>query len=98
MQRKHLISIMKKFILALTFIVAPCAVNAGEVLPYLYAQKFCEYRLLGISANDARKAAMEDAYISSGNSVMVNYKGKMIRSDLIKSAVAVAKMCPQYLE
>lgn len=98
MQRKHLISIMKKFILALTFIVAPCAVNAGEVLPYLYAKRFCEYRALGISADDARTAAMQDAYISSGTPTMVNYNGKMISSDVIKSAIAVVKMCPQFLK
>lgn len=93
-------TIMKRFIFTLTFILASCvnAVNAGEVLPYLYARKFCDYRSLGISANDARKAAMQDAYISLGNSVMVNYKGKMIPSDVIKSALAVVKMCPQYLE
>lgn len=89
---------MKKLIFTLTFILAPCAVNAGEVLPNLYAQKFCEYRALGISADDARAAAMQDAYISSGNPVMVNYKGKMISSDVIKSAVAVVKMCPQFLK
>ena len=90
-------SIMKKFIFALTFILAPCAVNAGQVLPNLYASKFCEYRALGISADDARKAAMQDAYISSGNSVKVNYNGKMISSDVIKSAIAVTKRCPQFL-
>lgn len=89
---------MKKFIFTLAFILAPCVVNAGEVLPYLYAKKFCEYRSLGISADDARAAAIQDAYVSSGNPVMVNYNGKMISSDVIKSAVAVVKMCPQYLK
>jgi hypothetical protein len=88
---------MKKFIFALTFILAPC-VNAGEILPYLYARKFCEYRSFGISAEDARKAAIDDAYVSSGKSTMVNYNGKMVSSDVIKSAIAVTKMCPQYLD
>ena len=88
---------MKKLIFTLTFILAPCAANAGEILPNLYAQKFCEYRALGISADDARTAAMNDAYISSGNSVMVNYNGKMVSSDVIKSAIAVVKMCPKLL-
>lgn len=88
---------MKKLIFALTFIFAPCA-NAGEILPNLYAQKFCEYRALGISADDARKAAIDDAYISSGSSVKVNYNGKMVSSDVIKSAIAVTKRCPQFLK
>ena len=88
---------MKKFILALTFILAP-SVNAGEILPYLYAEKFCEYRALGISADDARKAAVNEAYIFSGTPVKVYYHGKMIDSDIIDSAIAVIKKCPQFLK
>lgn len=88
---------MKRLIFTLTFIFAPC-VNAGEILPNLYAQKFCEYRALGISVDDARKAAIDDAYVSSGNPVMVNYNGRMISSDVIKSAIAVTNLCPKFLK
>jgi hypothetical protein len=88
---------MKKLIFALTFILAP-SVNAGEILPYLYAEKFCQYRALGISADDARKAAINEAYISSGTPVKVYYHGKMIDSDVVDSAIAVIKRCPQFLK
>jgi hypothetical protein len=89
---------MKKFIFALTFILAPCSVHSQQVLPNLYAKRFCEYREMGISADDARTAAMDDAWISTGKPVIVNYKGKMVSSDVIKSVSAVIKLCPQFLQ
>jgi hypothetical protein len=89
---------MKKFIFALAFVIAPCAVNAGEILPNLYAQKFCEYRALGISVDDSRKAAVKESYIPSGSSVMVNYNGKMFSSDALNAALLVVKMCPEFVD
>ena len=89
---------MKKFIFSAVFILAPSVVHAQQVLPNLYAARFCEYRDMGISADDARKAAMEDAWVSTGSPVQVNYNGKMISSDVIKAVSAVIKRCPQYLK
>jgi len=89
---------MKKFIFALAFVFAPCAVHAGRILPNLYAEKFCQYAALGVSLDDARKAAIDAAYISSGKPTQINYKGKMINSDIIDAAIAVSKRCPQYMK
>lgn len=89
---------MKKFIFCAALVFAPQAVHAQQVLPSLYAKHYCEYRALGISAEDARSAAMDDAYISAGTPTKVNYNGKMISSDVIKAAIAVTKMCPQYVK
>ena len=89
---------MKRFIFTLTFILAPISANAGQILPNLYAQKFCEYRSLGISVDDSRTAAIDDAYISSGNPVMVNFQGKMVSSDVIQSVIDVSKLCPKFLK
>ena len=89
---------MKKFIFCAAFILAPCAVHAQQVLPYLYAKSYCQYRALGISADDARSAAMDDAYISTGTPTQVNYNGRKVSSDVIKAAIAVSKLCPQYMK
>lgn len=89
---------MKSFIFALTFILAPCAVNAGELLPDLYAKKFCDYRAMGISVDDSRTAAVEDAYIESPKKpIMINYKGRMVSSDVLKAVMAAIEMCPKFV-
>ena len=89
---------MKKFIFCAAFILAPNVVHAQQILPNLYAKHYCEYRALGISAEDARTAAINDAYISAGTPTKVNYNGKMFSSDVIQAAAAVVKRCPQYLK
>ena len=89
---------MKKFILALTLILSPCAANAGKILPYLYASKFCELAAAGVDLNDARKIAITESTISSGSSVQVNYQGKKVNSDILQAVIAVSKKCPQYMK
>lgn len=89
---------MKKFIFALTLILSPCAANAKQILPYLYASKFCELAAAGVDLNDARKIAITESFISGGSSVQVNYQGKKINSDALQAAIAVSKMCPQYMK
>lgn len=85
---------MKKFILALSFVFSPIAVNAGQVLPSLYASKFCEMRAAGLSKEDAAKVAMQDAYISSGQAAKVTWNGRLIDSDVLQASIAVVKKCP----
>ena len=89
---------MKKFIFALTLILSPCAANARQILPYLYASKFCELSAAGVDLNDARKIAITESITSSGSSVQINYQGKKINSDALQAAIAVSKMCPQYMK
>lgn len=87
---------MKKFIFALTFILVPCAANAGQLLPNLYAQKFCEYRALGISDDDSRRAAVYHAYVPTGTPIKVEYEGKMYSKDVLDSFLAAVDKCPQF--
>lgn len=89
---------MKKLIVSLALIFSPCTANAGQLLPYLYASKFCELAAAGVDLNDARKIAITESIISSGSSVQVNYQGKKIKSDTLQAAIAVSKMCPQYMK
>jgi len=90
--------IVKKFIFALTLILSPCVANAGQLLSYLYASKFCELAAAGVDLNDARKIAITEATVSSGSSVQVNYHGTKLNSDVLQAAIAVSKMCPQYMK
>ena len=89
---------MKKFIFALTLILSPCAANAGQILPYLYASKFCELVAAGVDLNDARKTAITEAMISEGSSAQVNYNGRKVNADTLQAAIAVSKMCPEYMK
>lgn len=90
--------IVKKFIFALTLILSPCAANAGQLLPYLYASKFCELAASGVDLNDARKIAIIESTISTGSSVEVNYQGKKVSSDILQAVIVVSKMCPEYMK
>ena len=85
---------MNKFIFALGFVFSPIAVNAGQVLPNLYASKFCEMRAAGLSKEDATTVAMQEAYISSGYAAKVTWNGKLIDSDVLQASIAVVKKCP----
>jgi hypothetical protein len=89
---------VKKSIFALTLILSPCVANAGQLLPYLYASKFCELAAAGVDLNDARKTAITEAMISEGSSAQVNYNGRIINADTLQAAIAVSKMCPEYMK
>jgi hypothetical protein len=89
---------MKKFIFALTFILAPCAVNAGQLLPNLYAFEFCKMRAAGLSVQDSMRVATEEAYISSGEAVKVTWHGKLVDSDILQAMIAISKLCPKYMK
>jgi len=89
---------MKKFIVSLALILSPCVANAGQLLPYLYASKFCELAAAGVDLNDARIIAITEATVSSGSSVQVNYHGAKVNSDALQAAIAVSKMCPKYMK
>ena len=93
MQRKHLI--MKKIIFALSFILAPNAVFAQQLLPDFYAQKFCHYSQF-VTKNQARELAIEDAMIIEGTPEQVIVDGKSYRSDVVKAVAAAKQLCPQY--
>lgn len=86
---------MKKLIFALAFALSPIAVNAGEILPNIYAYKFCEMRAAGLSKNDAMKVAMDAAYVSSTNSRKVFWNGQYVDADVLQTTIAVMKLCPE---
>ena len=92
---------MKKFIVCAALTLAPIAfptlANARQILPYLYAVKFCELAAAGVDLNDARRIAIQESVVS-GDATMVDYHGKSVSSDTLRAAIAVSKLCPQYMK
>jgi hypothetical protein len=89
---------MKKLIFALTVIFSHGAVNAGQILPDLYAYKYCEMRALGLSSQDAANVATDEAYISTGNSFKVKWNGIYVDADVLQAAAAAYKRCPKFMK
>ena len=75
------------------------AVAAGEILPNLYAREYCELRELGVGEDEAMAAAVEEAYIDNGKSVVkVTIDGKEYGADVVRAYRAVERRCPEYLD
>ena len=91
---------MKSIIsLAVALVALPFSVNAGEILPNLYARSFCEAMDMGMPRQSAIKYAMDQAYISSGSTTMVTLSdGTEVGSDSVAAALAATRRCPQYFK
>lgn len=82
-----------------TLLVAVPAATAGEILPNLYAREFCELRELGVSEDEAMRAAVEESYIDNGvTPVKVTVGGKQYGTDVVRAYRAVERRCPEYLQ
>ena len=68
---------------------------AGEILPHLFAQTYCDARSVGISRTDAIDMALKAA-TTDGEPQTITYKGKQERSDVLNASLAVVRRCPQY--
>lgn len=88
---------MRKLLLLLLLTAAPPALSQ-EVLPYLYASEYCQLRSIGASRQTAIRAAMQTATIHGNDWVYVTVNGQQIRSDIMRGALAVRQLCPQYLQ
>lgn len=88
---------MKKFIFAAIFILAPVA-NAGQIMPNLYAEKYCELRKLGLSRKDAIKMATEESYIMGEDAPKVTLNGELFSSDVVRASIETYKLCPKLMQ
>ena len=89
--------IMKNlFIAAGAFLLLPFPLQAGQILPNLYAQVYCESMALGMTADQARIQAVAESYISSGNPRTVTIQGTTTTTDIVAAARTAMKQCPQY--
>ena len=88
---------IKSILLAATALTIAIPAQAGLViLPNLYAREYCSLRALGISDDDASRAAMSESTIQ-GEPVKVTLNGRQVDLDVIKASQAVADRCPQYM-
>ena len=69
--------------------------QAGTLLTATYAKTFCDLRAMGASKDDARKAAVDAAYISSDDWTWVTINGNRYQSDTVLAAKAVFELCPE---
>lgn len=89
---------MKKVIFAAIFILAPVAVNAGQIIPILYAEKYCELRKFGLSRKDAIKMATEESYITGEDAPKVALNGELFSSDVLRASIETYKLCPKLMQ
>ena len=88
---------MKKYISgAAALLLLPLSVQAGEILPNLYARVYCESRAMGMADDQARRQAVSESYISTGNPMTVTINGIETTTDVVAAARTVIKRCPQY--
>lgn len=88
---------MKSIIFAgIAALAFPLSVSAGQILPNLYAQTYCDSRDMGMSAYDARTQAIDESYISSGNPSGVTINGVQTTTDVVYAVRKTMKLCPQY--
>ena len=72
-------------------------VQAGVVLPNLYAREYCSFRSLGVNQDEAITAAVEASYVDNGETaVKVTIDGEQYDSDIVRALRAANDRCPQY--
>ena len=89
--------IMKKLLVgAGALLLLPLPVQAGQILPNLYAKVYCESMAMGMAADQARIQAVSESYISAGNPMPVTVQGTKTTTDIVAAARTALKRCPQY--
>lgn len=84
--------------LAALALLAASPALAQSFYPVMYGARFCELRRIGISADQARKIAMDESWSSTRQRVTVDYYGKPVSTDVLDSAAYVVRNCPEYLQ
>jgi hypothetical protein len=74
-------------------------VQAGTILPHLYAKTFCDLRSVGIDDEGARRTAVMESMISGDNWTMVKRAdGSLVRSDIVLAVNVVMERCPELVK
>ena len=88
---------MKKYLFgAAALLLLPLSVQAGEILPNLYARVYCESRAMGMTDEQARIQAVDESYITTGDPMTVTVNGTKTTTDVVAAVRTVVKRCPQY--
>jgi hypothetical protein len=91
---------MKKlFPIVASFVAFAAPVQAGTILPNLYAKTYCELRSVGIDAEGARRTAVQQSMISSDDWTMIRRTdGTLVQSDIVLAVNATFQRCPEYIK
>jgi len=87
----------KLFFLSLAAFLFAAPVQAGIILPNLFATEFCSLREMGASNDEAMRAAVETSMVD-GESVTITIGGEKYDRDVVQAYRAVQSRCPQYLK
>jgi hypothetical protein len=92
---KQLLPITASFVA----LFATTPVQAGTILPNLYAKTFCELRSIGIDDESARRTAIRQSMISSDDWTMIRRTdGTLVQSDIVLAVNATFQRCPEYIK
>lgn len=72
----------------------PTAAEA-KLLPYLYAETYCELRSMGATHESSQNAAVERALVN-GDDVKVVIDGRTYDYGVVKAIELIDDKCPQY--
>jgi hypothetical protein len=81
---------------AVALIALPLSVQAGQLLPNLYAKVYCESRAMGMSEEASVTQAVSESYISRGNGISVTVHGVKTTTDVVAAMREARNRCPQY--
>jgi hypothetical protein len=75
-------------------------VQAGTILPNLYAKTYCELRSVGIQAEDARRTAIQQSMIMSSDdwTMVKRADGSLVRSDIVLAVNATMERCAELVK
>ena len=88
---------MKKLLIlasAFTFFALP--LQAGVILPSLFAAEYCSLRDRGLSYDDAMEMAMKGALVE-GKPTRIMFEGIMVDEDVLQAFEAMRDTCPEHI-
>jgi hypothetical protein len=88
---------MKKLLIlvsAFSFFALP--LQAGVILPSIFAAEFCSLRDKGLGFKEAMDIAVKGSFIE-GEPKRVLFEGVMVDEDVLQSYEAIKSQCPQHV-
>ena len=84
--------ILSAFVFSLAIFQQPVS---AEILPRLYAVKFCELRALGLNMDDSVAGAVDYSFVP-GRSRQVTWNERQVEADTLNAVLETKKLCPQH--
>ena len=78
-------------------LIAAAPADAYQILPNLFANRYCELRAVGVGQDDAMRAAMRESMINEPALPTVTSNGKTYTADVLLATNAVVRLCPQWM-